>query len=274
MKSLRLARTAHGEVTLADLPLRMPQASGVIDPEPFRQRARGIGPALAEAHAPSRGMRCLHRPAGCETDLLAVPGPVLTFVISGALVVAPDGEEPVTIEPGGLLLVDDPASAACLRTQGDCRLVQVLVDPDWPGPRARPAHPASSHPRGDHACNFKRMVRDAGDRSIFRAFANLFGPPGQWSAITPLIGLRFIGMAPDTFIDWHPEIVNNLVIVLSGALELEVGGGGGASELFRQGDVCLAQDRTGEGHIDRAHGLVQVAVLIVDDADLWPPDPA
>jgi len=44
----------------------------------------------------------------------------------------------------------------------------------------------------------------------------------------------------------------------------------GKVELFHPGDVCLAQDCTGEGHIDRVHGFVQVAVLIVDDADLWP----
>jgi hypothetical protein len=114
------------------------------------------------------------------------------------------------------------------------------------------------------------MVKGADDKSYFHDFGILFEESGKWSAITPLIGFRFIAMAEDTFIDWHPEIVNNLVIVMSGALELEVGGGGGAVEIFRQGDICLAEDRTGEGHIDRMHGTVQVAVLIVDDRDLWP----
>jgi hypothetical protein len=116
--------------------------------------------------------------------------------------------------------------------------------------------------------NFKRMFKGEDDKSYFRDFEGLFGPQGEWSAITPLIGFRFIGMAADTFIDWHPEIVNNFVIVMSGGLELEVGGGAGAVEIFRPGDVCLAEDRTGEGHIDRVHGDVQVAVLIVADDHL------
>jgi hypothetical protein len=114
------------------------------------------------------------------------------------------------------------------------------------------------------------MVKGADDRSSFHDFPELFGAPGRWSAVTPLIGFRFIGMAPGTFIDWHPEIVNNLVIIMTGALELEVGAGTNKIELFHPGDVCLAQDRTGEGHIDRVHGFVQVAVLIIEDADLWP----
>ncbi len=270
MQSLRLIRDPRGAIAAEDLPLRMPQASGVIDPEPFRRRARGEGPELAEPFAPSRGMRCLRLPGGNDAPLFDIAGPVLTFVISGRLAFATDNRGAITLEPGDILLVDDARTGAGVTADGDCRLVQVLLDPDWPGPRARPANPVSSQPRGDHGCNFKRMVKGAADRSIFHDFVSLFGPPGEWSAVTPVIGLRFIGMAEDTFIDWHPEIVNNLVIVMSGGLELEVGGGGGAVELFRQGDICLAQDRTGEGHIDRMHGFVQVAVLIIDDAHLWP----
>lgn len=270
MLSLRLSLGPQGGIVARDLPLRMPQASGVIDPEAFRARARGEGPALAEGCAPSRGMRCLHLPAGHDAPLFDIAGPVLTFVISGQLDFTDENRGKVSLEPGDILLVGDAAAGTGVLAGGECRLVQVLLDPDWPGARARPANPVSSHPRGNRACNFKRMIKGADERSTFHDFANLFGPPGEWSTVTPVIGLRFIGMAEDTFIDWHPEIVNNLVIVMSGGLELEVGGGGGAVEVFRQGDICLAQDRTGEGHIDRVHGFVQVAVLIIDDADLWP----
>ncbi len=270
MQSYCLSPGPQGGIAAEDLPLRMPQASGVIDPEPFRARARGEGPALAEAFAPSRGMRCAHLPAGQHTALFDIAGPVLTFVISGSLTFTSENQGRITLDPGDILLVGDAAAGAGVLAGGDCRLVQVLLEPDWPGPRTRPANTVSGQPRGERPCNFKRMIKGADDRSTFHDFANLFGPPGDWSAVTPVIGLRFIGMAEDTFIDWHPEIVNNLVIVMSGGLELEVGGGGGAVEVFRQGDICLAQDRTGEGHIDRVHGFVQVAVLIIEDADLWP----
>jgi hypothetical protein len=73
----------------------------------------------------------------------------------------------------------------------------------------------------------------------------------------------------DGFIDWHPEVVNNLAIFLSGELELESGGGGGAIEVFHAGDVCLAQDRTGEGHIDRTRGVTHVALIVVETENLW-----
>jgi len=49
--------------------------------------------------------------------------------------------------------------------------------------------------------------------------------------------------------DWHPCVTNQLAIALAGEMEMEVGGGGGAIEVFHAGDICLAEDRTGEGHM-------------------------
>jgi hypothetical protein len=195
---------------------------------------------------------------------------LLTFVVAGAVSIDTGNQGRMTLSPGDIFLADSGLAESCAGTAGDCRLVQLLVEPDWPGPKARPVNPAATDLRESRNGNFKRMVKGVDDRSSFHDFPELFGAPGRWSAITPLIGFRFIGMAPGTFIDWHPEIVNNLVIVMSGELELEVGVGANKVELFRPGDICLAQDRTGEGHIDRVFGFVQVAVLIVDDADLWP----
>lgn len=267
MKALRLVSGPHGATLAADLPLRMPQAAGVIDPEPFRRRSIE-GPALAEAFAVSGGLRTAHLPAGSTARLFDLPSAVLSFVISGTVALA-TGDR---LGPGDLFLAPAGTPESAAQPEGDCRLVQVLLEPDCPEPKARPVSRASTHPRGSVAANFKRMTRHADGRSRFHPFPALFGAPGVWSPLKPVIGLRFIGMAEDTFIDWHPEIVNNLVIVLTGALELETGGDGGAVEVFREGDVCLAQDRTGEGHIDRMHGHVQVAVVIIDDAELWPLD--
>ncbi len=270
MLSVHLKCQAGKPPVAEDLPLRMPQASGVVDPEPFRARARGEGPALDEAFALTGGMRTLHLKSGQNASLFDLPGPLLTFVVAGSLSIETDNRGRVTLVPGDIFLAEDGVDNSSTETTGDCRLVQLLVEMDWPGTRARPVNPANTHSRGNRECNFKRMVKGSDDQSYFRDFSDVFGVPGHWSPITPLIGFRFIGMASDTFIDWHPEIVNNLVIVMSGALELEVGGGAGAVEIFRQGDICLAQDRTGVGHIDRVHGFVQVAVLIVDDSNLWP----
>lgn len=270
MQSLRLTHIASQGLEISDLELRMPKASGVIDPGPFRARARGEGDPLAEYFARSAGMRSIHLPVGHNVPLFAINYPVLTFVISGAVEIETSHRGNVVMNPGDIFLAEADMPDQFLTVHGDCRLIQLFTEPDWPGDRTKPVGPGSDCARGSRDMNCKRMVKGEDDRSYFHDFGSLFVQPGKWSEVTPLTGFRFIAMAEDTFIDWHPEIVNNLVIVMSGGLELEVGGGKGAVEVFWPGDVCLAQDRTGEGHIDRMHGYVQVAVLIVGDHDLWP----
>lgn len=269
MKSLRFQPDETGGIASDVLPLRMPQASGIVDPEPFRVRSID-GPALLEPFTVSEGVRTLHVNGPTQHTLFEWNGPLLTFVLSGEVAVQTDAKETL-LAPGDLFLVNrGEAIERLFELRGDCRLIQLAVPEDWPCDRARPPRTDGLIMREGQPFNSKRMYKGADDRSYFREFGRLFGPAGQWSSVTPLTGFRFIGMAEDTFIDWHPEIVNNFVIVLSGALELETGGGEGAVEIFRPGDVCLAEDRTGEGHIDRMHGHVQVAVLIVEDEHLWP----
>lgn len=268
MQSLRLITLPDALLFVDHLPLRLPQVSGWVDPEPFRAQARGDAPPPPERLAQSGGMRALHLPEGLPWPSGTTDGPRLMFVISGALVFRTGNRGTLTLQPGDLVLLEASALEQHALPLGDCRLIEVRVTPDWPDPKARSVDAPSTHPRDGLACKMKRMIKADDDRSVFRDFTTLFCEPGIWSPITPLVGFRFLGMT-ETFIDWHPEVVNNFVIVLSGALELEVGGEGGSVEIFREGDVCLAEDRTGEGHIDRTHGLVQVAILVVADGDLW-----
>lgn len=268
MQSLRFTAGPTGILT-ADLPLRMPQASGVIDPEPFRVAAAG-GEPLRDPMAPCGGMRTLHLLPGQAAPLFDLAGPLLTFVISGQVAVDTADRGVIALAPGDMFLADATGlDGGAVRMAGECRLVQAVVGPDWPGERARPVLPLPA-PAASVPANYRRMYKGDDDRSYFRGFPELFGPPGAWSAVTPVAGLRFIGMAEDTFIDWHPEVTNNLVIGLAGALELEVGGGAGEVQVFRAGDICLAEDRTGQGHIDRVRETVQVAVLVIASEDLWP----
>ena len=69
--------------------------------------------------------------------------------------------------------------------------------------------------------------------------------------------------------DAHPCVTNQLAIALAGEMEMEVGGGGGAVEVFHAGDICLAEDRTGEGHIGRFRGVVHVVIMVVETENLW-----
>jgi hypothetical protein len=55
---------------------------------------------------------------------------------------------------------------------------------------------------------------------------------------------------PQCVMDQHTAPRRQLVITLSGEAEIETGDGD--TRRFRQGDVLLADDTTGEGHISRA----------------------
>ncbi|MFD2580101.1 hypothetical protein ACFSTD_19170 [Novosphingobium colocasiae] len=219
------------------------------------------------------GLRTLD--AGAEAGTVALfdlPGPLLTFVVSGEVVLAlADGTE-LRLGAGALFLADAAADRPpATRVGGHCRLVQIRVDADWPGPRARPV-PAAGETSASAAGReplLRRMTTAPDGLSYYHDFADLFGAPGGWSAVRPALGLKFIAMAADTFVDWHPEVTNNLVLVMSGGLELEVSGSGEV-QVFRAGDVCLAEDRIGIGHIDRVESAVQVAVLVIADEHCWP----
>ena len=52
-------------------------------------------------------------------------------------------------------------------------------------------------------------------------------------------------------------------------LEIETEGRGGGIEVFRAGDICLAEDRAGGGHIDRTRGATHVGLLVLETEDLW-----
>ena len=46
-----------------------------------------------------------------------------------------------------------------------------------------------------------------------------------------------------------------------------------AIEVFRAGDICLTEDRTGEGHLNRIRGAMHVTNLVIETEDLWPYKP-
>lgn len=51
-------------------------------------------------------------------------------------------------------------------------------------------------------------------------------------------------------VSWHNPPYPQYIIMLKGAMEIEVGSG--AKKIFYQGDILLAEDTTGQGHITRA----------------------
>ena len=51
-------------------------------------------------------------------------------------------------------------------------------------------------------------------------------------------------------ISWHNPPSPQYVIMLAGAMEIEIGDG--TTKIFKVGDILLAADTTGQGHITRA----------------------
>ncbi len=67
--------------------------------------------------------------------------------------------------------------------------------------------------------------------------------------IQPGEGIIFREEPPTYFKDWHPAPRRQYVITLSGQGEIELGDG--TKRRFGPGDIMLADDTTGRGHITR-----------------------
>ena len=271
MQSLRIYAGHDGVAKHEALLLPFFHADPPLDAEIFRRLARGEAiPGVAARLFPSGGLRAM-RSIGEQTQYWnSAEGPHLIFVVSGQIEISADNTDPRVLTPGDVLLVDrPPGKGLAIKRQGDCRLLQLDLPDPW-APQGRLAKSDEDGPGApDREPNLKRMYKAGNGKSFFRGFDELFpDTSGKPSPARPVRGFWFVSFAPGAFIDWHPEVVNNFVVVLSGELELEVSGDGSV-EVFAAGDVCLAQDRTGEGHIDRMRGLNRLLLVELEDADLW-----
>jgi uncharacterized cupin superfamily protein len=74
----------------------------------------------------------------------------------------------------------------------------------------------------------------------------------QASALQPTHGIVFRSAPANHHSDFHPVPKRQYVITLSGQVEIETGDG--TVRRFGPGDVMLAEDTTGRGHITRVVG--------------------
>ena len=269
MKALQVSARPDA-IQARPLPLPAVYRKGDAPAEYFRRQASGEIPKAEQNLSKAAFVRTIILGDGRVTGLASEPGALLTFIVSGELSFAAGTAEAVRLVPGDLFLVDaDSAPHLAPTARGNCRLIQLGVGAGWPGPDATLQVAGTLTPRPAPEANIKRLYQGADDRTYFSEFPELFpAAANEWSAPRAVSGFRFMCWE-DGFIDWHPEVVNNLAIFLSGELELESGGGPGAIEVFHAGDVCLAQDRTGEGHIDRTRGVTHVALIVVETEHLW-----
>jgi hypothetical protein len=215
-------------------------------------------------------LRTITLSGGRFTGLASQPGALLTFVISGKLTIDPEPADPFTLEAGDILFTEGssatglPASAS-----RSCHLIQIGVPAGWPGEAPALDIPGTIIPRNGEAPNVKRLYTGRDGRSHFARFPELFSaPPDRWTTPVPVKGFRILCWE-DGELDWHAGVVSQLAIFLSGETLVEVGGAGGAIEIFRAGDVCLGADCSGQGHADRTLGAAYSVLLAVESDHPW-----
>lgn len=75
------------------------------------------------------------------------------------------------------------------------------------------------------------------------------GEIGHLSERVPARAIRFRVNDPDYDYDWHLAPARQYVVLLDGAIELEVSDG--EKRVFSGGDILLVEDVTGKGHRTR-----------------------
>lgn len=267
MRSFQISKQL-GAISVQPLPVPSAYRKGDVPAEFYRKQATGETPRTEMNLKRARFVRTIRLKNGGFADLASGTGALLTTVVTGGLTLQ-DGRGPaIQLVPGDLFLLHAENIAEIgVAAQDNCCLVQIGVTPDWPGPDATLQAPGTSTPRTG-APTIKRVYKGDDDLSYFRAFPEFFSAPeNTWSEPRTIRGFRFMCWE-DGFIDWHPEVINCLAIFLSGELELETSGDR-AAEIFRTGDICLAEDRTGVGHIDRCRGATHALLLVTDDETSW-----
>lgn len=185
----------------------------------------------------------------------------LRFVIDGEVSVTSSGET-VRLSRGDVVLVDDLGSTGhTITSAGGAWLLDVEIAPGW---SASGAVPAPTERAVSDAPVLLRMYVEDGRAHLGRLDELLVpGAPPQ-----PVKALSFLCLTDGVASDWHTEEGVSLVVVLSGGFELEVGGRGG-SQVLRAGDVCLVDDREGQGHITRTHGDTRFAAIALPADHYW-----
>ena len=99
-----------------------------------------------------------------------------------------------------------------------------------------------------------RLYTGADQKSHFEDIEVKFG--GDQQILTgdsrPATAALFRCIAPGSVLDRHPAPRRQFVVTLSGSWEIEASAG--TARTFKAGDVMLADDTTGEGHISRVIG--------------------
>ena len=112
-----------------------------------------------------------------------------------------------------------------------------------------------------------RLYTGNDQKSYFEEIELKFG--GDQKILTtdsrPATMAVFRSVAPRTVLERHPAPRRQYLVTMAGAWEIEASNG--VKKVFQAGDVMLADDTTGEGHISRVLGSEPHVFMTVPLAD-------
>jgi hypothetical protein len=97
-----------------------------------------------------------------------------------------------------------------------------------------------------------RLYTGADKQSHFEDVELPFPPGGETTPPMPSPGVTFRRRLPGRALEWHCAPRRQYVVTLAGQAEYEVGDG--MVRRLGPGDILLAEDLTGQGHISRIVG--------------------
>jgi hypothetical protein len=98
-----------------------------------------------------------------------------------------------------------------------------------------------------------RLYTGNDQRSHFEEIESSFGGENiQTTTLQSATSVAFRRAPVGHVIDWHPAPRRQYVVTLSGSWEIECSDG--SKRTFKPGDVMLAEDLTGKGHVSRVLG--------------------
>jgi hypothetical protein len=112
-----------------------------------------------------------------------------------------------------------------------------------------------------------RLYTGGDQKSYFEDIRLAFGGDQRMLTTEPMrtTSAVFRSAPAGTVLELHPAPRRQYVITLSGSWEIQASGG--ASRTFKPGDVMLAEDTTGAGHVSRVLGDEPHVFMTVPLAD-------